>query len=144
MTVRVERVVEVPATREEVWEFIVDPERRARAISVVTDFELEDAEGRRATWYVELPIPFVQKAVAIRTEDVTRRAPEYVKFVGRSRVLRVTGEHEIEETDEGARLTNTFVVEGRLPGVERFFSRNLDDEIQNLEDDLREYLGIEA
>ncbi|PSQ16938.1 polyketide cyclase [Halobacteriales archaeon QS_8_69_26] len=144
MTVRVERVVEVPATREEVWEFIVDPENRARAISVVTGFELDDEEGRKATWHVQLPIPVVRKTVPIRTEDVERRPPEYVKFVGTSKVLRVTGEHEIEATEDGARLRNEFVVEGRFPGVERFFERNLDRELRNLEQSLREFLGIEA
>lgn len=144
MTVRVERFVEVPATREEVWEFIVDPENRARAISVVTGFELDDEEGRTATWHVELPIPVIRKTVAIRTEDVERRPPEYVKFVGTSKVLRVTGEHEITATEDGARLRNEFVVEGRLPGVERFFRKNLDRELENLERDLREFLELEV
>jgi len=144
MTVRVERVVDVPATREEVWEFIADPENRARAVSVVTGFELDDEDGRKATWHVELPIPVVRKTVPIRTEDVERRPPEYVKFVGTSKVLRVTGEHEIENTEDGARLRNEFVVEGRLPGVERFFRKNLDRELENLERSLREYLEVEA
>ena len=37
-----------------------------------------------------------------------------------------------------------FSVEGRLPGVERFFKRNLDRELDNLEAALREELGVTA
>jgi len=137
MTVRVERVVEVPASPRRVWEFIADPEKRARSISVVTGYELDDDEGRSATWQVQLPIPVLDQAIAVATEDVERRPPEYVEFVGRSKVFRVTGEHEIEAIEGGSRLTNRFVVEGRLPGVERFFKRNLDSELENLENTLR-------
>jgi carbon monoxide dehydrogenase subunit G len=143
MTVRVERSFEIPVGPERVWEFIVDPEKRARSISVVSDFELEDEDGRRATWYVDLPIPLLNRSAAVRTEDVDRRPPEYVKFVGRSKIMRVTGEHEIEATDSGSRVTNRFVVDGRLPGVERFFERNLDRELANLEAALRNDVGVE-
>lgn len=138
MTVRVERTFELAVPPERVWEFIADPERRARSISVVSDFELENEEGTRATWYVDLPIPLLDTSAAVRTEDVERTPPNYVKFVGRSKVMRVTGEHEIQETDGGCRVVNSFVVDGRLPGVERFFERNLDKELQNLETTLRE------
>ena len=143
MTVRVERTFELPVGPERVWEFIADPEKRARAISVVSDFELEDDAGRQATWHVDLPIPLLNQTATVRTEDVERRPPEYVKFVGRSKVMRVTGEHEIEEIEDGSRIVNRFVVDGRLPGVERFFERNLDREMQNLEATLREDLGVE-
>ncbi|SNZ13228.1 Carbon monoxide dehydrogenase subunit G [Natronoarchaeum philippinense] len=143
MTVRVERTFELPVEPERVWEFIADPEKRARSISVVSDYELDDADGRRATWHVDLPVPLLDRTAAVRTEDVERRAPEYVEFVGRSKVLRVTGEHEIEATEDGSRLHNRFVVDGRLPGVERFFERNLDDELRNLETTLRDDLGVE-
>jgi carbon monoxide dehydrogenase subunit G len=144
MTVRVERIVEVPASPERVWEFIVDPENRARSISVVSEYELKDGDGRKATWWIELPIPVVRRSVRVDTEDVERREPEYVKFVGRSKVMNVTGEHTIEPTAEGARLTNKFVVEGRFPGVERFFRRNLDRELDNLDAALRRELGLTA
>ncbi|WP_049925724.1 SRPBCC family protein [Halopiger goleimassiliensis] len=132
MTVRVERSFELSAAPERIWEFIADPENRARAISVVDDFSTNDPEGRKVTWEVALPIPVVRRTVSVETEDVTRRRPEYVKFVGTSRVLDVTGEHTIVETDTGARLENVFVVDGKLPGVETFFKRNLDAEIENL------------
>ncbi len=144
MSVRVRRTIEVAAPPEAVWEFISDPELRAGAISVVTDFELDDPDGTAATWYVQLPIPLLDRAATVRTEDVTRRPPEYVKFVGRSKVMNVTGEHTIEETEEGSRLINEFVVEGRLPGVERFFKRNLDSEMENLERSLADHLGLEV
>lgn len=140
MTVRVERTMTVSASPERVWEFIVDPEQRAKSISVVEDWE-SDGE-LQSTWHLSLPIPVINQTVAVQTEDVERREPEYVRFIGRSKVVRVQGEHELEATDDGGtRLTNRFVVDGRLPGVEKFFKRNLDDELGNLEDRLREVLG---
>ncbi|WP_306057178.1 SRPBCC family protein [Natronococcus wangiae] len=136
MTVRVDRSFEVPAPPERVWEFIADPANRARAISVVQEYSVDDADGRRATWHVELPIPLVRRTVAVETEDVTRRPPEYVKFTGDSTGLTVTGEHVIVETEGGSRLENHFVVDGKLPGVEKFFKRNLDGELENLRREL--------
>lgn len=148
MTVRVERSFELPAPPERVWDFIADPENRARSISVVDEFEAGDLEGRRVTWHVELPIPLVRRTVTVDTEDVARQPPEYVKFVGTSNVMEVTGEHRIVETDDGTRLENRFVVDGKLPGVETFFRRNLDGELDNLrvalERDLRTTNGENA
>lgn len=140
MTVRVQRRFTLPASCEDVWKFIADPEQRARAISVVSDYEITDEEGREAIWYVDVPIPVIRRAARVETEDVERDPPRYVKFIGRSKVMHVTGEHHLEETDEGCRLSNEFVVDGDLPGVERFFKRNLDSELENLERSIREYL----
>jgi len=142
MTVRVERSFELPVDRERVWEFIADPGRRASAISVVSNYTVHD-DGS-ATWRLDLPIPVVNRTIAVETEDDERRPPEYVRFVGRSKVMKVVGEHELTETDGGTRLTNRFVVDGSLPGVERFFKRNLDDEMENLEQALAEDLGVEV
>ncbi|WP_324662521.1 SRPBCC family protein [Haloarcula sediminis] len=143
MTVRVERTMTVAASPETVWEFIGDPDQRARPISVVKDWDIHDAD--RATWHVRLPIPVIDRTIAIETEDVERREPEYVRFVGRSKVVRVQGEQELEPTDDGGtKVTNRFVVDGKLPGVERFFKRNLDAELQNLEAALTEYLETKA
>jgi len=140
MTVRVERTMTVAATPERVWEFIGDPDQRARPISVVKDWAVHD-DGR-ATWHISLPIPIVDTTIAVETEDVERREPEYVRFLGRSKVMRVQGEQELEPTDDGGtRVTNRFVVDGKLPGVERFFKRNLDGELQNLERALNDYLA---
>lgn len=136
MTVRVDRSFEVEAPPERVWEFIADPEKRARSISVVTDFTTDDPDGRNATWHLEIPLPLVTRTVRVDTEDITRNPPEYVKFVGRSKLLDVTGEHQIVSTETGSRLENTFVVDGHIPGVERFFKRNLDGEITNLRREL--------
>ncbi|MDQ2048944.1 SRPBCC family protein [Natronolimnohabitans sp. A-GB9] len=133
MTVRVDRSFELSASPERVWDFIADPENRARAISVVQEYTVNDPEGRRVTWHVELPIPLVRKTVTVETEDITRTPPEYVEFVGKSKVLDVTGTHEIVEADGGTRLENRFVVDGKLPGVEKFFKRNLDGELRNLQ-----------
>lgn len=141
MTVRVQRRFTLPATCEEVWEFISDPERRAQAISVVSEYELKDESGRKATWYIDIPIPVIRRAARVETEDVTRDPPKYVEFVGRSKVMQVTGTHRLEEIEGGCRLTNEFVVNGKLPGVERFFKHNLDSELENLEDAIREYLA---
>jgi len=143
MTVRVERTMTVSASPEQVWEFIVDPEQRARSISVVEGWERVD--DLKSTWHLSLPIPVINQTIAVNTEDVERREPEYVRFIGRSKVVRVQGEHELEATEDGGtRLTNRFVVDGKLPGVEKFFKRNLDDELGNLETRLREELGLEA
>jgi carbon monoxide dehydrogenase subunit G len=135
MTVRVERTFELDTPPEDVWEFIADPEKRARPISVIDDFEITGENT--ATWHVRLPIPLINRTVTIETEDTERDSPNYVRFVGRSSVLRVVGEHEIEETDHGSRLTNNFTVDGKIPGVERFFKHNLDSELDNIEDALR-------
>jgi carbon monoxide dehydrogenase subunit G len=142
MTVRVTRTFEFDAPAEGVWEFISDPAKRAAAISVVDHYDVTDE--RTATWHVSLPIPFIDSTVAVETEDVVRDPPNHVKFVGRSRVMRVTGEHRVEAVGDGCRLVNEFVVDGRVPGVERFFKRNLDKELDNLEAALRESLGLTA
>jgi len=140
MTVRVERVFELPAPPAAVWSFIADPEQRARPISVVADFETTG--DHTAVWHVELPIPGVDRTVAVETEDVQRDEPRFVKFVGRSRAVNVQGEHTLDATaDGGTRLPNRFVVDGRLPGVEAYFKRKLDGELANLEAAVREALA---
>lgn len=140
MTVRVERVVDVPAPQEDVWAFISDPEKRARPISVVRDFEL--LEDGRAVWHLALPIPIVDRTVRVETEETRREPPNYVEFTGDSKVMRVVGEHSLEPHDGDTRLTNRFVVDGKLPGVERFFKRNMAAEFDNLETALHEALGL--
>ncbi len=140
MTVRVSRTFEFDAPPEQVWAFISDAEQRAAAISVVETFEVHE-EGR-ATWHVALPVPMLRSTISVETEEVERDPPRRVKFVGKSRAFRVTGEHTITETDDGGcRLANEFVVDGRLPGVESFFKRNFDGELDNLERALRRSLG---
>jgi len=135
MTVRIRRTFEFDVPGERVWEFIADPEKRVGAISVVDSYELRG--DNRAIWHVSLPIPLINSTVQVKTEDIDREPPTRVKFIGRSKAMQVTGEHTIEETDTGCRLENEFVVDGKLPGVERFFKRNLDAEMNNLEDALR-------
>ncbi|SEO76664.1 Carbon monoxide dehydrogenase subunit G [Halogranum amylolyticum] len=144
MTVRVQRTFEFDAAPRRVWEFIADPAKRAEAISVVEEYEIDPTDERKATWHIELPIPLLSSTVSVETEDIARDEPRYVKFAGKSRALRVTGEHTIEETENGCKLHNEFVVDGRLPGVEKFFKRNLDRELDNLEDALRRDLGLTA
>ncbi|QDX41375.1 SRPBCC family protein [Salarchaeum sp. JOR-1] len=132
MTVRVERTFDLDAPPEDVWAFIADPTRRASAISVVDSFE---QDGDVTIWHVRVPV--VNRTIPVETRDVEREEGEYVKFVGKSKVLRVTGEHRIESREGGGtRLHNEFVVDGRLPGVERFFKRNLDEELDNLKERL--------
>lgn len=139
MTVRVERTFTLDASPERVWEFIADPENRAAAISVVERYEYRDG---RFVWHVRIPVPLVRQTVAVETREVERDPPRFVRFVGRSRVLHVTGEHEVIPTDDGGcRLANRFVVDGRLPGVEAFFQRNLDRELENLKTLLLESVG---
>jgi carbon monoxide dehydrogenase subunit G len=141
MTARVERSFEVDGSVEAVWAFIAEPGNRADAISVVSSWE---TEGDETVWHLELPIPFVKQTVAVRTRDVERTPPERVRFTGRSSVMQVSGEHHLERANGGTRVTNRFAVDGRLPGVERFFKRNLDEEMQNLEAALAEDLGVEV
>jgi carbon monoxide dehydrogenase subunit G len=144
MTVRVQRTFEFDAPGERVWEFISDPGKRAEAISVVERFEVDES-GEQATWHIKLPIPVISQTAEVETKDVVVDPPRYVKFVGKSKVMRVTGEHTIETTGESTcRLVNEFVVDGRLPGVERFFKKNLDRELDNLERALRRELELTA
>ena len=140
MTARIERVFEIPASPEAVWSVISDPEKRARPISVVTDFETTG--DRTAVWHVSLPIPRLNRTVRVETEDVDIDEPKYVRFIGRSKAMNVEGEHVLEPTDTGTRVTNRFRVEGRLPGVETYFKRKLDDELASLEAAVREELGV--
>lgn len=142
MTVRVERTIELHAPQEAVWTFISDPANRANAISVVADYEL-DGDGR-ATWHVTLPIPFISRTIKVETRDVESDPPRHVKFVGRSKVMSVVGEHDVEETEDGCRLVSRFTVDGKVPGVERFFERNLDGELANLERALSESLEAQS
>ncbi|RAW45541.1 polyketide cyclase [Halorubrum sp. 48-1-W] len=142
MTVRVSRTFEFDAPAEDVWAFISDAEKRAGAISVVDTFEVH--EDGTATWHVALPIPMIRSTITVDTEEVERDPPNRVKFVGRSSAFRVTGEHVITGTDGGCRLANEFVVEGKLPGVESFFKRNFDAELDNLEEALRRSLTADA
>lgn len=138
MTVRVERSFVVDASPEAVWEFIADPAERARAISVVDRFE---QRGETMVWYIELPIPLLRTTIRVRTRDVTREPPNHVAFEGRSPAFTVNGEHEITAVEEGTRVSNVFVVDGKAPGVERFFQRNFDGEIRNLERALKKHLA---
>jgi carbon monoxide dehydrogenase subunit G len=71
MTVRVERSFELPVGPEQVWEFISDPAKRAGAISVVSDYT--DHGDGTATWQVDLPIPVVDRTIAVETEDESVR-----------------------------------------------------------------------
>lgn len=141
MTARVERAFEVDGDVEAVWEFIADPEKRAEAISVVARWE---TEGEETVWHLKLPLPIVGGTIEVRTRDVEREPPERVRFTGRSSVMNVTGEHRLEPTDGGTRVVNRFAVDGRLPGVEGFFKRNLDGELDNLQRALETHLEADA
>ena len=129
MTVEVERTFEVDAPVEEVWALLSDPEYRARAVSVAESY---DVDGDVTIWNISIPVPLVRGTVAVRTRDVERDPPRYVKFVGNSKVLTVTGEHELSATEGGTRVRNRFVVDGKLPGVEGFFERNVGKEFENI------------
>jgi carbon monoxide dehydrogenase subunit G len=142
MTVQVERSIELPVEPERVWGFIDDPEKRARAISVVEGYELHGDD--RATWHVRIPLPLVNRTVAVETREVERDEPKSVAFVGESSMVDVGGEHVLEAIDGGSRLVNRFRVDGKVPGVEGFFRKHLDEELGNLERALRADLGEQA
>lgn len=138
MSTTVERTYEVHADIEEVWELIADPSLRAEAISVVEAFH---REGDAMVWELEMPGRGIPGTISVRTRDVEREPPRYVRFVGESSVMRVEGEHELESAAEGCLVHNRFVVDGRFPGVEAFFKRNIDEEIDNLLDYVGDRLG---
>ena len=129
MTVDVERVYDVDASVEDVWAKLSDPAFRAEGISVVDSYEVD---GDDFVWHVRIPVPGLRKTVAVRTRDVERDPPRYVKFEGRAPAMHVTGEHELTPTENGCRVRNRFRVDGSLPGLERFFTRRLDDEIEGM------------
>lgn len=139
MTVRVEQTFELNASPEAVWNFIADPEKRASAISVVNGFE--ETGERTAVWQIELPLPLLNRTVSVETEETDREPSSYVRFIGRSSAVHVVGEHRLEATEDGSKLTNQFTVDGKLPGVERFFKGNLEDELRNLQDALYDDLN---
>lgn len=132
MTVEVERAFDVDVPIEAVWALLSDEETRAKTIGVVESYEVRtDSEHNEVIWQLSLPIPVVRSTVAVRTRDVERDPPRYVKFAGTSKVMTVTGEHELTETESGCHVVNRFVVDGKVPGVERFFERNIDKEMDN-------------
>jgi carbon monoxide dehydrogenase subunit G len=141
MTVRVERTFHLAAPPDDVWAFIADPAKRARPISVVEEFEVTGEHTAR--WHVALPIPYTDRTITVETEDTQVEEPTHVEFVGRSKAMNVQGKHTLEPTDDGTRLVNRFVVDGRVPGVERYFKGRLDEELANLERAIRADLGLD-
>lgn len=140
MVVRAERVVLVSAPPADIWEFIADPERRATLISVVEDYEVKD-DGK-VIWHLTLPIPLTDRTITIETEETHREEPTRVEFVGKSKAMKVVGEHILAEENGETRMTNRFTVDGKVPGVERYFNKRIDEEFDNLERELYSYLGI--
>lgn len=141
MVTEVERTFRVDAPVEDVWELIADPEVRARAISIVDSYEMD---GDELVWHLKLPIPGIRRTISVRTRDVERDDPRFVQFVGRSKVMDVRGEHELSPSNGGSTVRNRFVVEGKLPGIERFFERNIDDEMDNLLEYVSRSLGLDV
>lgn len=140
MSVRVQRRFDLDAPMKDVWDVISDPAVRARAISVVDRFE---RSGETTTWYIRLPIPLLRKTIRVRTRDVELEPPKHVRFRGTSKAFTVQGEHTIRNSGSGTVVDNEFVVNGRIPGVETFFRRNLDRELENLEAALKTRLREE-
>ena len=129
MTVEVERSYQIEAPIEEVWELLADSAVRASALGVVDHF---DQQGEVTVWYLKLPLPLLRRTVSVRTWDVDRDPPRYVRFVGESKIMDVVGEHALSMDGDITTITNRFRVDGKLPGVEGFFERNIDREIERL------------
>lgn len=132
MTVELERTFELAYPPEAVWSVLSDPAVRAEAISVVEEYTPQSSDDGDARWHVTMPIPFVNSTVTVKTRDIERDPPNYVKFVGTSPIMEVLGEHEIEPTESGSLVHNRFTVTGSIPGVESFFKRNFDAELDNI------------
>lgn len=143
MTAEVERAAVVDVSVETVWDLLADPEQRAAAIGIVDSHELlgESAAGDAIQWNVEIPIPMLEETIAVRTEETVKEPPHYVEYTGDSSVFSMTGVHELEEHEAGALVRNRFTVEGSLPGVESYFQRAIDEEIDNLIDFVVEHTG---
>lgn len=140
MTVRVSRTFTVPLPQADAWDLLSDPAVRAEAISVVERYESHDEGNNEMTWHVSLPIPAVRTTMAVETADIDRDPPDFVEFEGRSRIMHVIGEHELSTVEDGTRIVNRFAVDGSVPGLERFFKRNLDAELDNFEQLLQDYI----
>lgn len=134
MAVEVERTYRVEAPIEAVWEVIADPATRASALRVVERFE---ARGDSMVWHLRLPIPLVRRTVEVRTRDIERDPPRFVRFVGESRIMDVDGEHELTSDNGETIVRNRFTVDGSLPGVERYFTHNIDGELDRIRDHVR-------
>jgi len=130
VVVRVERSVEVAAPPREVWEFLADPKNRAEAVSVVERAEVHGPET--VTWFVEIPVPYLDRTMEIRTEDRVRDPPNRAEWVGRATGIYVEGEHVVTGDDDTTTVENWFAVESSIPGVEGYFERNLEAEMENL------------
>lgn len=128
MVVDVERTYRVDAPIEAVWEVLSDPTIRAESISVVDRYT---RHGDVTVWHLSLPLPLMG-TISVRTWDVERDPPRFVRFVGESSIMDVTGEHELTEDDGITTVRNRFRVDGSLPGVESFFTRHIDDEINRI------------
>lgn len=141
MTVEVERAFDVDGSIDTVWDLLSDDETRAKTISVVESYDLRtSADDIRVIWNLSLPVPLVSSTIEVRTREVERDPPHYVKFVGQSKVMTVTGEHELTETEDGCHVVNRFVVDGKVPGVEKFFERNIDGELDNFRDAILQHV----
>lgn len=137
-TVESQRVA-VDAPVEDVWGFISDPRKRSEPISVVSDFEIVgDGES---VWHVELPIPMVSKTFEVRAVETSRNPPYNVAFEAESKPMVVNGMHDMGYDQGWTVLYNEFGVEGRLPGVESYFSSKLDAELAQLESAIADDLG---
>lgn len=132
MTVELERTVEIDADQDAVWSFLSDPIERAAAISVVESVEADPDHARRTVWKIALPVPLIDKRVTVETRDVECDPPNFVRFVGRSSVMDLQGEHELSAIDGRTRVVSRFVVDGHVPGVERYFEGHLGGELDNL------------
>lgn len=140
MSTIVERTYQVDASPAEIWELIADPALRAEAISVVDRFE---QDGEETIWHLKMPLRAIPGTIKVRTRDVERDPPRYVRFAGTSAIMDIAGEHEITETADGCEVTNRFRVDGKFPGVEHFFENNIDTEIENMTKLVADRLRIE-
>lgn len=142
MTVRVKRSYELDYNKEQVWKVISDHELRAEGLTVVDDYEVHNEQT--VTWVLSLDLPLVPSTLSVKTREQNRDPPEEVAFKGKSKAFTAKGKHKIEQLpDGGCILHSSFVVEGRLPGVERFFKRNLESELQSLVNYYRDELDVE-
>lgn len=124
--VRVRRTFEIDAPRDQVWEFISNPDNRAKFLSSVKGYRVLSED--EVEWDIGLPV--IGATIKFRTRDVEKIEGEKVVFEGSHSVVSLRGVHELHDTENGVKVDVLFEVKSGVPGVERAFKRRFDKEIQ--------------
>lgn len=124
MTQPIRREIEVDVSRAEVWAFLSCHRRKAAVIDQVAEV---DVQGDDAEWRVRIPLPAVRSHVRVRTRDLAKEAPRFVRFSASAPMVQLTGEHELEELGaQRCRVISRFWIDTQVPGLKQAFRHQLD------------------